>query len=153
MNSDFPKHFVLVLVTFLLLDAAWLGLVAPQFYQSQIGYLLRDTPNWYAAGAFYLVYISGLTVFVVTPAIRGQSLWRGVAKGAWFGIVTYATYDLTNLATIKGWPMLVTFVDLAWGATLCATTTLASTWLGQRKMACCADDVSGHPIPLASSVR
>jgi uncharacterized membrane protein len=137
MKRDFAKHFPLVLATFLLLDAAWLGLVAPRFYQSQIGYLLRDTPNWYAAGLFYLVYISGLTVFVVTPAIRGQSLWLGVAKGAWFGIVTYATYDLTNLATIRDWPLLVTLVDLVWGATLCATTTLVSTWLGQRRIACC----------------
>ena len=137
MKRDFSKHFPLVLATFLLLDAAWLGLVAPRFYQAQIGYLLRDTPNWYAAGAFYLVYISGLTVFVVTPAIRGGAIWWGVAKGAWFGIVTYATYDLTNLATIRDWPLLVTLVDLAWGATLCATTTFVSTWIGRRRIACC----------------
>ena len=138
MKRDFTTHFPLVLVTFLLLDAVWLGLIAPRFYQSQIGHLLRETPNWYAAGAFYLVYISGLTVFVVTPAIRGQSLRRGVATGAWFGIVTYATYDLTNLATIKDWPLLVTFVDLAWGATLCATTTFVSAWIGRRRIACCS---------------
>ena len=137
MKRHFAKHFPLVLATFLLFDAAWLGLVAPRFYQSQIGYLLRDTPNWYAAGAFYLVYISGLTVFVVTPAIRGESLWWGVPKGAWFGIVTYATYDLTNLATIRDWPLLVTLVDLVWGATLCATTTFVSAWIGRRTIACC----------------
>jgi uncharacterized membrane protein len=137
MKREFAKHFPLVLATFLLLDAAWLGLVAPRFYQSQIGYLLRDTPNWYAAGVFYLVYISGLTIFVVTPAIRGQSLWWGVAKGAWFGVVTYATYDLTNLATIRDWPLLVTLVDLAWGATLCAATTFVSAWIGRRRIACC----------------
>ena len=113
-------------------DSVWLWLVAPRFYQAQIGFLLRDTPNWYAAGAFYLIYIFGLTVFVVTPAISQGSLAQGVSKGALFGIVTYATYDLTNLATVKDWPLLVTLVDLAWGATLCAGTTFLSTRLGVR---------------------
>ncbi|MHC4180719.1 MAG: DUF2177 family protein [Planctomycetota bacterium] len=135
MVRDFAKHFALVTATFLMLDAIWLGLVAPRFYESQIGFLLRDTPNWYAAGAFYVLFIAGLTVFVVTPAIRHESLSQAVFKGALFGVVTYATYDLTNLATIKGWPLQVTLVDLAWGATLCATTTLASTWLRRRRIA------------------
>jgi len=132
MNRDFAKHFPLVLVVFLLCDTVWLTLVAPRFYQWQIGFLLRDTPNWYAAAAFYPLFIAGLTIFVVTPAIRQGSLLQGVAKGALFGIVTYATYDLTNLATIKDWPLLVTLVDLAWGATLCATTTFIITWLARR---------------------
>ena len=132
MLRGFPKHYPMVLVTFLLIDSVWLWLVAPRFYQAQIGFLLRDTPNWYAAGAFYLIYIFGLTVFVVTPAISQVSLAQGVAKGALFGIVTYATYDLTNLATVKDWPLLVTLVDLAWGATLCAGTTFVSTRLGIR---------------------
>lgn len=129
MLRDFAKHFLLVLVTFLLVDSVWLWLVAPRFYQSQIGFLLRDTPNWYAAGAFYLLYVFGLTVFVVTPAIGDKSTVQGISKGALFGLVTYATYDLTNLATVKDWPLLVTLVDLAWGATLCALTTFVSTRL------------------------
>jgi uncharacterized membrane protein len=133
MTRDFPRHFVIVLVSFLLLDAVWLGLVAPRFYQSQIGFLLRDVPNWYAAGAFYLVYIAGLTTFVVTPAIRQGSPRQGAWRGALFGLVTYATYDLTNLATIEGWPLLVTLVDLVWGSALCATTTCISTWFGMRR--------------------
>lgn len=135
MVRNFAKYFAIVLATFVLLDAIWLGLVAPRFYQSQIGFLLRDTPNWYAAGAFYVLFIAGLTVFVVTPAIRHGSLSHAFFKGALFGVVTYSTYDLTNLATIKGWPLLVTLVDLAWGATLCATTALVSTWLGRRLIA------------------
>ena len=133
MVLQFSKQFVLVLVAFILLDAVWLGLVAPQFYSSQIGFLLRETPNWYAAAAFYLIYIAGLTVFVVRPAVSHGSLRLGVFKGALFGIVTYATYDLTNLATIESWPLLVTVVDLAWGATLCAATTLVSTWFLTRR--------------------
>ena len=132
MARDFIRHFIIVLVIFAILDAIWLGLVAPGFYQSQIGFLLRETPNWYAAVAFYLIFITGLTVFVVTPAIRQESLLWGALKGAFFGIVTYATYDLTNLATIENWPLIVTMVDLAWGATLCAVTTLISTWLGKK---------------------
>ena len=132
MKRDSAKHFPLVLVTFLLCDAVWLGLVAPRFYQSQIGFLLRDTPNWYAAGIFYILYVAGLTVFVVRPAIRHESIWQGARMGALFGLVTYATYDLTNLATIKDWPLPVTLVDLTWGATLCATTTFFSTWIGRR---------------------
>jgi uncharacterized membrane protein len=134
MIRDFARYFMLTLATFLVLDAFWLGLVAPQFYQLHIGFLLRDTPNWYAAGLFYLIYVAGLTVFVVTPAIRRESLSRGVLKGAFFGIVTYATYDLTNLATIKGWPLVVSLVDLAWGATLCATTTFVCLLLGRRRI-------------------
>jgi len=136
MNHDPVKHFPLVLLTFLLLDAIWLGLVAPRFYQSQIGFLLRETPNWYAAGLFYLIFITGLTIFVVTPAIRKDSLRESVWKGALFGIVTYSTYDLTNLATIENWPLIVTLVDLAWGATLCASTALLSTWLCRKRNAC-----------------
>lgn len=126
MIRDFTKHFPLVLASFLALDAIWLGVVAPRFYQSQIGFLLRDTPNWYAAGLFYLIFVAGLTVFVVTPAIRHQSLSECVYKGALFGIVTYGTYDLTNLATLRGWPVIVSLVDLTWGAMLCATTALVS---------------------------
>jgi len=132
MLRNFAKRFFLVLTVFLLLDALWLGLVAPGFYRSQIGFLLREEPNWYAAGVFYLLFIVGLTVFVVTPTIRRDSLANGFFKGTLFGIVTYGTYDLTNLATIKGWPLTVTLVDLAWGAVLCGTTTLVSAWFGKR---------------------
>ena len=78
MKRDFSKHFPLVLMTLLLIDAAWLGLVAPGFYQSQIGFLLREFPNWYAAGVFYILYAAGLTIFVVTPQVRQESIWHGV---------------------------------------------------------------------------
>ena len=134
MLRRFARDFAYVLPVFLLFDALWLGLVAPGFYQSQIGFLLRDTPNWYAAGVFYLLYAAGLTVFVVSPAIREGSIRLGVLRGALFGLVTYATYDLTNLATVEGWPLTVTLVDLAWGATLCAATTLVSVWLARRRL-------------------
>lgn len=129
MVRDFAIRFPVVLATFLILDSAWLGWVAPRFYQAQIGFLLRDTPNWYAAGLFYLLFIAGLTVFVVMPAVSQNAIWTGVARGAFFGLVTYATYDLTNHATLRGWPLVVTVVDLVWGTFICAVTTLVSTWL------------------------
>ncbi|MBN2291156.1 MAG: DUF2177 family protein [Pirellulales bacterium] len=132
MAREFSKHFIIAFVVFAVLDAIWLGLVAKSFYQTQIGFLLADTPNWYAAGAFYIIFLIGLTVFVVTPAIRQKSLFSATLRGALFGLVTYATYDLTNQATIKDWPPIVTLVDLIWGATVCAITTLVSTWVGTR---------------------
>jgi len=132
MIRDFAIHFVAALLAFLVCEIAWLGFVARDFYYSEIGFLLSDSPNWYAAAAFYVVFITGLTVFVVTPAVRRGSRWSGVAWGAFFGVVTYATYDLTNLATVEGWPLSVTLVDIAWGATISAIATLVSVSVGIR---------------------
>lgn len=126
------KLYILTLITFLAIDSLWLGFVAPKFYQSQIGYIMTDTPNFPAAGIFYLLFIVGLVVFVVEPGVHGNSLLQAVSRGALFGLVTYATYDLTNLATLEGWPILVTIVDLIWGTILCATVTLVSVWAGKR---------------------
>jgi uncharacterized membrane protein len=135
LNCDFVKRYLLALAAFLVLDALWLGIIARRFYPSQIGFLLRSPPNWVAAGVFYLLYIAGLVVFVVSPGIRSGSLGQAVLRGAFFGLVTYATYDLTNLATVQRWPLLVTLVDLAWGTFLCAATTALSVWLGSNVFA------------------
>lgn len=126
------KLFFTTLVAFLGIDALWLGLVAPSFYQSQIGYIMTKNPNLLAAGIFYLLFVFGMVTFVVDPGVRGQTLLQAVGRGALFGLVTYATYDLTNLATLEGWPVLVTVVDLAWGTFLSAATTLVSVWAGKR---------------------
>lgn len=126
------KLYFLTLIIFLAIDSLWLGLVAPKFYESQIGYIMADDPNILAAGVFYLLFIVGMVVFVVEPGINGDSLPQAVLRGALFGLVTYATYDLTNLATLEGWPILVTIVDLMWGTALCATVTLVSVWAGKR---------------------
>lgn len=108
-----------MMLVFTFLDLLWLGIFAKNFYQKHLGYLLADKVNWAAAMIFYLIFILGILLFVVIP---GKNL--GVAKvlgyGALFGIVTFAAYDLTNLATIKQWPFIVTIVDLAWGAIICA---------------------------------
>lgn len=126
------KLYVITLIAFLGIDSIWLGLVAPPFYRSQIGYIMVDTPNFLAAGIFYLLFVVGMVVFVVEPGVREHSLSQAVLRGALFGLVTYATYDMTNLATLEGWPILVTVVDLTWGTVLSASVALASVWTGKR---------------------
>lgn len=102
------------------LDWIWLGTVAKTFYRSQIGKLLLDKPNMTAAVLFYIIYVVGVVTFVITPALEKGSLSYAIGRGALFGFVAYATYDLTNLATMKGFTTKVVVVDLAWGAFLTA---------------------------------
>ena len=112
------------------LDAAWLGFVAPNFYKKHIGFIMADKPNWLAAVSFYLVFILGVTVFVVYPGWKGvDSLVKIGLLGALFGLVTYATYDLTNQATLKNWPQIVTIVDLLWGTALTAVVSIVAVLL------------------------
>lgn len=126
------KLYFITLIAFLGIDSLWLGLVAPSFYKSQIGFIMAENPNFLAAGLFYLLFIFGMVIFIVEPGVREQTLMQAVARGALFGLVTYATYDLTNLATLQGWPILVTVVDLIWGTVLSAAVTLVSVWVGKR---------------------
>ncbi len=101
----------------------WLALVAKGFYARQIGFLMKPDVNWAAAIIFYLLFIVGLVQFVITPALEKHSWTHALLFGALFGLITYATYDLTNLATLKDWPILVTIVDLIWGAVLAAAVS------------------------------
>jgi len=119
----FIKLYFITLPVFFAFDMIWLGLVAKNFYAKQIGFLLKPDVNWTAAIIFYLLFIVGLVLFVITPALEKHSWVHAVLFGALFGLITYATYDLTNLATMKDWPMLITFVDLAWGMTLSASVS------------------------------
>jgi len=125
---SFLKCYLLTLIPFVILDAIWLGVVAPNFYKSQIGFILARNPNWAAAALFYLLFIAGMVVFVTG---RDGTLLQAAMRGALFGLVCYATYDLTNLATLEGWPIVVTVVDLSWGTFLGATTALAAVSLGR----------------------
>ena len=134
MNRDTVKHYFITLFIFLVMDAIWLGLIAQPFYQEQIGFLLAKKANWAAAGVFYLLYVAGLVFFVVEPALRTRATpGRAALRGAFFGLVAYATYDLTNLATVDRWPLLLTAVDMAWGAALGALTTLVGVWAARRR--------------------
>jgi uncharacterized membrane protein len=124
----FLKAYLVTLVPFIGIDALWLGLIAPRFYKSQIGHLMAKNPNWIAAAAFYLLFVAGMVVFVTG---RPGTPIQAAIRGALFGLVCYATYDLTNLATLEGWPVMVTVVDLAWGTFLSSATALAAHWLSR----------------------
>lgn len=115
------KQYLISLVIFLGIDGVWLTVVAKSFYSKHLGYLMAKNPNLLAAVIFYLLNIFGILVFAVTPALQKNSLMQAVMLGALYGLCTYATYDLTNLATIKNWPLIVTLVDLLWGTVLSAT--------------------------------
>jgi uncharacterized membrane protein len=119
------KVYAVSTVAFFAIDMVWLGVVARGFYRRQLGGLLADQVNWPAAFAFYFLYIAGIVFFVTLPAARAGSLARALGSGAFFGLVTYATYDLTNLATLRGWPIAVTVVDIAWGTALCTAVAAA----------------------------
>ncbi len=117
------KMYLTALSIFLVLDGLWLGLIAKTFYAKQIGFLFKTDINWIAALIFYLMFIVALIIFVINPALEKGSIIHALLYGAIFGLITYATYDLTNLATLKGWPVLVTIVDLIWGAFITATVS------------------------------
>ncbi len=102
---------------FITFDLLWLGVVARGFYASQLGELLGPI-NWAAAAVFYLIFLVGLLIFAIQPGLDHASVWRAVILGALFGFVAYATYDLTNLATLKNWPLTITIIDMVWGAVL-----------------------------------
>lgn len=108
----------ITLVVFFVVDMVWLGVVAREFYRTHLGSLLNPDVNWTAAILFYLLFIAGLLVFAIRPALAGGGALAALLLGAFFGLVSYATYDLTNLATLKNWPLVVTVVDLAWGTCL-----------------------------------
>jgi len=120
----FIKLYLISLTTFLVLDMFWLTLIAKNFYAKHLGLLMSSNVNWVAAIVFYLLFIVGIVVFVVTPAIEQKSWVQALAYGALFGLIAYATYDLTNLATIKNWPLIVTVVDMIWGTTLSASISV-----------------------------
>jgi len=132
--TAFLKLYAVSVAAFLALDALWLGLVARDFYRDRIGDLLRPEPRWTAAALFYALFVAGIVLFVTLPALERSSLARAVGFGAFFGLVTYATYDLTNLAVLEGFPAVVAVVDLAWGAAISAAVAAAgyasADWLG-----------------------
>lgn len=131
MTSYYLKLYLLTIPVFFAIDLLWLGVVARNFYQNSLGHLLSPTVNWSAALLFYLMYIAGIILFAVKPGLDAQSLAKAAVWGALFGFFTYATYDLTNLATLKDWPIRVVFVDIAWGTLLCTLVASGSYQIGR----------------------
>lgn len=130
-GTFYIKLYLATLLAFFAIDMVWLGLVARSFYSKHLGYLMTPQTKWIAAIVFYLLFIGGLLVFVVVPGLQAGSLPRTLLMAAFFGLVTYATYDLTNLATVKDWPLVITIVDLLWGMTLSVLVSLVSFLVGR----------------------
>jgi len=115
---NYLKEYGIAFITFFTIDLLWLGIVAKNLYNKHLGFILSSSPNWFAAIIFYLLYIAGVVFFVIDPAIKKGSWKYALFAGIFFGFITYATYDLTNLATLKDWPINITIIDLIWGSTL-----------------------------------
>lgn len=128
----FFKLYAIAFPVFLAIDAVWLTLIAKNFYSKHIGFLMAKNPNLLAALIFYLIFIAALIFFVITPALDKKMWMHALFAGAFFGFVTYATYDLTNLATLKDWPVIVTLVDLAWGTVLAALVSVITYFIALR---------------------
>ena len=133
MTAYYVKLYFATLIAFLVIDMLWLGLVARTFYRKYLGFLMAPSPNWLAAIIFYLLFVVGIVVFAVLPGLETSSVKRTLLRAALLGLIAYATYDLTNLATVKDWPLIVTIVDLIWGTVVSVAVSyagyLAGKWL------------------------
>lgn len=128
----FIRLFLIALPALFIIDMIWLILVAKKFYNQYLGYIMNPDVRWASAIIFYLIFIAGLVTFVVAPAIEKHSWTHALLLGVFFGLVTYSTYDLTNLATIKDWPLLVTIVDLIWGMILSGSVSVVTYLIYQK---------------------
>ncbi len=129
----FVKYLILIALTFvvfLVFDLVWLIKISPRFYKKNLGHLMAEKINYAPAIIFYLIFIVGITLFVIGPAYVGGRGWSyALIYGAVFGLVTYSTYDLTNFATLKKWPLNVTLADIAWGSFLSTATSISVYYL------------------------
>ncbi|MBW2492232.1 MAG: DUF2177 family protein [Deltaproteobacteria bacterium] len=125
------KLYALTVPIFFAIDIIWLGFVAKKFYRNNLGFILSPDVNWLAAISFYSLYILGILIFAVVPALEKDSLGKALLRGSLYGFFTYATYDLTNMATIKNWPLKVVMVDILWGVFLCSTVASISFFIGK----------------------
>ncbi|MEI6890393.1 MAG: DUF2177 family protein [Bacteroidota bacterium] len=129
--SHYLKLYFATLAVFFAVDMVWLVLIARSFYKKHLGYIMSPTINWIPAIIFYILFVVGLLVFVVIPGVKENSLQSTFLRAVLFGLITYATYDLTNLATINQWPLAVTLVDLVWGMVLSSIVSVAGFYLAK----------------------
>lgn len=121
----YVKAYIATLIVFFVIDLIWLGVVARSFYASQLGNLLRDNLNFAVAGGFYFAYVVGIVYFAVAPALADGSWGRAAINGAILGLIAYGTYDMTNLATLRNWPVAMSIVDIAWGCLLTCVSAVS----------------------------
>ena len=124
------RLYLASLLAFLLIDLTWLGWVARGFYRRHLGHLLAKRTNWAAAVVFYGLFVLGLQVFAIVPGLAAGSLSKTLLWGAMYGFFTYATYDLTNMATLKNWPLVLVLVDIVWGVVLATSVSAVGFWVG-----------------------
>jgi len=122
----FLKNYLITFIIFLVIDFIWLGAVAKNLYRDQLGFLMKENFNMVAAFAFYILFTAGIVFFVLNRAVAISSWQYALFAGMFFGLITYSTYDLTNLATLKDWPLTITIIDLIWGTFLGGITSLLS---------------------------
>lgn len=117
---------------FLIIDVIWLSFATKSFYRPLIGNLLSDKPVMWAAALFYLLYVFGMAVVVIQPCINSESIFKTIYIGFVFGLVAYGTYNLTNMAVLKGWSPAVTFVDMLWGGSLTAISASTGLYIAKK---------------------
>jgi uncharacterized membrane protein len=122
-------QYIVVLVVFLAIDAVWLSTAARLVYRPEIGQLLKDQPDFLVAFAFYAIYALGLLVFIIVPNLAAADYGKALLYGAFFGLVAYATYDMTNLSTMKGFTTKIAVIDMVWGSFLSASVSVLAIWL------------------------
>ena len=125
-------HFLLTLATYISLDLLFLGILARSFVERQVGFLMAPHPDWLAAGLFYLIFSAGLLYFCIYPALRENNALRALLNGAFFGLVTYATYELVNKSLIDKWPWPFVWVDILWGVVVGAAVSWISFQVSKR---------------------
>lgn len=126
---DFFKSYSITFITFLIIDLIWLGVVAKDLYQKELGFIMAESTKWLPALIFYAIFIGGIIFFVINPALAKDSWKYALLVGLFFGLITYSTYDMTNLATLKDWPLKITLIDLVWGSTLGGATSVISFFI------------------------
>ena len=126
---NYVKMYLIALIAFVVIDGIWLLFISKDLYQKEIGHLLSSNPKLLAAVLFYLLFLGGLVYFVINPGIDKESIKTIIISGALFGLMTYATYDLTNLATLKEWPLKITIIDLIWGSSLSCIVSVVTYYI------------------------
>jgi len=128
----FLKLYFISLFTFLSIDAVWLSIIAKNFYQKQIGILMKSNINWISAFLVYALFVLGLVVLIILPNLGKKSWWEIMLMGGLFGLVAYGVYDLTNLATLKNWTLTMTIVDMIWGMTVGSLVSVITFLIGSK---------------------
>jgi uncharacterized membrane protein len=131
---NFVKLYLIAVPIFFIIDLTWLGVIAKDLYQKHMGHLMRPMPNWPVAVLFYLLFIIGLVIFVISPAMKNNSWSYALLYGALFGFFTYMTFDLTSLAVLKDWPWKIVIIDIIWGIVLSSSVSVVTYFIAKNIM-------------------